>query len=80
MLNILWGAMMLIGISYGAMTGRMGEITDAALSSAKEAVCALHYHGGYCCYVDGCHGDSQVFRHDREDDGENAASAAFFIS
>ena len=38
MLNILWGAMMLIGITYGAMTGRMGEITDAALSSAKEAV------------------------------------------
>ena len=29
---------MLIGITYGAMTGRMGEITDAALSSAKEAV------------------------------------------
>ena len=38
MLNILWGAMMLIGITYGAMTGRMGEITDSALSSAKEAV------------------------------------------
>lgn len=38
MLNILWGAMMLIGITYGAVTGRMGEITDAALSSAKEAV------------------------------------------
>lgn len=38
MLNVLWGAMMLIGITYGAMTGRMGEITDAALSSAKEAV------------------------------------------
>ena len=38
MLNILWGAMMLIGITYGAMTGHMGEITDAALSSAKEAV------------------------------------------
>lgn len=38
MLNILWGAMMLIGITYGAMTGRMGEITDAALSSAKEVV------------------------------------------
>ncbi len=38
MLNILWGAMMLIGFTYGAMPGRMGEITDAALSSAKEAV------------------------------------------
>lgn len=38
MLNILWGTMMLTGIIYGAVTGRMAEITDAALSSAKEAV------------------------------------------
>ena len=38
MLNILWGAMILIGITYGMMTGRMAEVTDAALSSAKEAV------------------------------------------
>ena len=38
MLNFLWGAMLLIGIVYGAATGRMNEVTDAALSSAKEAV------------------------------------------
>lgn len=38
MLNLLWGAMLLIGIVYGAATGRMNEVTDAALSSAKEAV------------------------------------------
>lgn len=38
MLNLLWGAMILIGITYGMMTGRMAEVTDAALSSAKEAV------------------------------------------
>lgn len=38
MLNFLWGAMLLIGIVYGAVTGRMNEVTDAALSSAKEAV------------------------------------------
>lgn len=38
MLNILWGAMLLIGIVYGAATGRMNQVTDAALSSAKEAV------------------------------------------
>ena len=38
MLNFLWGAMLLIGIVYGASTGRMNEVTDAALSSAKEAV------------------------------------------
>ena len=38
MLNLLWGAMMLIGILYGAVTGRLAEVTDAALSCAKEAV------------------------------------------
>ena len=38
MLNLLWGAMMLIGILYGAVTGRLSEVTDVALSCAKEAV------------------------------------------
>lgn len=38
MLNILWGAMLLTGIVYGAITGNMNQVTDAALSSAKEAV------------------------------------------
>lgn len=38
MLDILWGMMLLIGILYGAATGNMSKITDAALSSAKEAV------------------------------------------
>ena len=38
MLNLLWGAMLLVGIVYGAATGCMNEVTDAALSSAKEAV------------------------------------------
>ena len=38
MLDILWGAMLLTGILYGAATGNMSEVTEAALSSAKEAV------------------------------------------
>lgn len=38
MLNILWGVMLLTGIIYGAVTGNMDAVTDAALSSAKEAV------------------------------------------
>ena len=38
MLNILWGVMLLTGIVYGAVTGNMNAVTDAALSSAKEAV------------------------------------------
>ena len=38
MLNVLWAAMILLGIGYGALNGKLPDITDAALSSAKEAV------------------------------------------
>lgn len=38
MLNSLWAAMILIGISYGAATGNLTSITEAALSSSKEAI------------------------------------------
>ena len=37
-MNYLWGFMMLIGVIYGALTGNLSEVTDQALSSAKEAV------------------------------------------
>ena len=38
MLNFLWAGMILIGIIFAAFTGRIPEITDAALDSSKEAV------------------------------------------
>lgn len=38
MLNYLWGFMILIGIVYGTLTGRIDAITNAALESSKEAV------------------------------------------
>lgn len=38
MLNYLWAFMILIGIIFGAATGRMDDITNAALDSAGEAV------------------------------------------
>ena len=38
MLNYLWTFLMLLGILYGAFTGTLSQITEAALSSAKEAV------------------------------------------
>lgn len=37
-MNYIWGGMLLVGIVYGAFTGRMQEITDAVLNSSKEAV------------------------------------------
>ena len=59
MLNVLWGAMILVGITYGAMTGHLGAVTDGAISSAKEAV--MYYHVGDCGIMDGNHGDCKKF-------------------
>lgn len=38
MLNYIWAFMILIGVVYGAFTGRMAEVTSAALDSAGDAV------------------------------------------
>lgn len=38
MLNYLWAAMIIIGVVFGAFNGKMPDITNAALDSAKEAV------------------------------------------
>ena len=38
MLNYLWAAMLILGIVYGALQGRLPELTEAALESAGEAV------------------------------------------
>ena len=38
MLNYIWGGMILIGIIYGSLTGRMEAVTNAALDSSREAV------------------------------------------
>ena len=37
-MNYLWGAMILIGVIYGTAAGNLQEITEAAVSSSKEAV------------------------------------------
>lgn len=37
-MDYLWAGMLLIGILYGAMTGNIMEVSDAALSSAGEAI------------------------------------------
>ena len=38
MLDYLWAGMILIGVIYGMFTGRIAEISNAALDSSKEAV------------------------------------------
>lgn len=38
MLNYIWAFMILTGVVYGAFTGKMAEVTSAALDSAGDAV------------------------------------------
>ena len=38
MLNYIWAFMILLGILYGALTGQMEQVTNAAIDSAGEAV------------------------------------------
>lgn len=38
MLNYLWGGMIMAGVIFGAFSGKMPEVTNGALDSAKEAV------------------------------------------
>lgn len=38
MLNYIWGFLIVVGIIVGALTGNIDHVSDAALSSTKEAV------------------------------------------
>lgn len=38
MLNAIWAVMILVAVLYGAFTGRMSDVTNAALDSSGEAV------------------------------------------
>lgn len=38
MLNMLWASMILLGVIFAACTGRMSEVTNAALNGAGEAI------------------------------------------
>ena len=57
MLNYLWAGMIIIGIIYGAFTGKMPDITNAALDSAKDAVTLCITMVGVMGILDGNHGN-----------------------
>lgn len=38
MLNKLWAGMILVGICFGAVTGHMADVSQAAFDSAKDAI------------------------------------------
>lgn len=37
-MNILWSSMLLLGIAYGAIRGRMPEMTEGVIRASREAV------------------------------------------
>lgn len=37
-MNLLWSSMLLLGIAYGAIQGRMPEVTDGVIRASREAV------------------------------------------
>lgn len=49
-MNYLWAGMLFLGIVYGSLHGQMAEITQAALSSAKEAVSLCITLMGVMCF------------------------------
>ena len=38
MLNVIWAVMILLAVVYGAMTGNMSAVTDAALEIGRAHV------------------------------------------
>lgn len=38
MMNVLWAGMIVLGVAVAAFTGRLPEVTNAAVNSSKEAV------------------------------------------
>lgn len=51
-MNYLWAGMLLLGIVYGSLRGRMLDITEAALASSKEAISlCITLMGAMCFWV-----------------------------
>lgn len=51
-MNYLWAGMLLVGIVYGSLRGRMPSITEAALASSKEAISlCITLMGAMCFWV-----------------------------
>ena len=57
MLNYLWAGMIIIGIIYGAFTGKMPDITNAASGFCKRCSNLVYYNGGSDGILDGNHGN-----------------------
>ena len=48
-MNILWSSMLLLGIAYGALQGRMPEVTDGVIQALR----GRRWRGGFAGWGDG---------------------------
>lgn len=79
-MNLLWGGMLLIGILYGAINGRMQEITDAVLSGLPGGSDTLYDNDGNPCLLAGTDGSCEGCRAYRTALPEDPASDPFSFS
>ena len=79
-MNLLWGGMILVGILYGAVTGNLGAVTEAAVDSAKEAVNLCVVMAGVTSLWVGLMKIAEKSGPDSPDYGENGTFSAFSLS
>ena len=80
MLNDLWAGMILVGIIYGALTGRMADVTNAALDSSKEAVTLCITMLGVMSFLGRAYGNCTAVRADRCSIAKTTACGTFSVS
>ena len=73
MLNYIWAFMILIGVVYGAFTGKMAEVTNAALDSAGGRGISMHHYDRRDGAVGGAYGDRAEIGFDCKADERDTA-------
>ena len=58
-MNLLWSSMLLLGIVYGALQGRMPEVTDGVIRASREAVVLAGFAGRGDGVLGGADGDCE---------------------
>ena len=53
MLNYIWVGMILVGVLWGLVTGRMEQVTEAVISSSEEGVKLTILLAGVMCLWSG---------------------------
>lgn len=79
MLNWLWGLMIIIGVSYGIVTGNAEAVSNASIDGAKDAVTMSITMLGIMAMWTGCDGDRKRVRADGSYDKRTVSGIAFLV-